>query len=87
MGNVAAIMSKATGESAGYEQVPVKEFARSLGRLGGVASMFVEVFQALERYGYHGPDSDEAVVWARDQVRGKLTSLEDFFEAHALELA
>jgi hypothetical protein len=62
------------------------EFERSLGYLGGVASMFVEVFQALEKYGYYGLSSEEGLAWSKEQVSGKLTLMAEYFEAHPLKL-
>lgn len=81
--DVAAIMSKATGKTVIYKQIPFEDFKKSLpfGR-----DIFPESFSYPEEFGYFGPDSEHLVPWAAKNARGRLSTLEEYFEAHPLHL-
>lgn len=80
---VAAIMSKATGKTVVARQISVEEFAKST---PFEPDIFVEIFSSLEEFGYHGPDSEKLIAWAADNARGRLSTLEEFLQAHPLQL-
>jgi uncharacterized protein YbjT (DUF2867 family) len=81
---IAAIMSKATGKTIIYKQIPLEEFKNSLPFM---ADVFAEGFSFGEEFGYFGPDSKALIDWAVKNARGRLTTLEEYFEAHPLQLA
>ena len=81
---VAAIMSKATGKTVVYKQIPLEDFKKSLS-FG--ADIFVEAFSYPEEFGYYGPDSKKLIAWAAENARGRLSTLEEYLEAHPLQLA
>lgn len=81
---VAAIMSKSIGETVIYKQIPLEDFKKSL-PFGH--DIFTEFFSYAEEFGYFGPDSEKLVAWAAKNARGRLSTLEDYFEAHPLQLA
>ncbi|KAE9367881.1 NAD(P)-binding protein [Stipitochalara longipes BDJ] len=85
---IAAVMSKATGKTVVYKQLPVEEFRQGLLTMlpPPVADVFVDGFGYGEDFGYFGPDEEKLVAWAVENARGKLTTLEEFFEAHPLQL-
>ncbi|KAI4868652.1 hypothetical protein F4820DRAFT_465464 [Hypoxylon rubiginosum] len=81
---IAAIMSKATGKTIGFKQVSSDEFEKSLpAPFGGI---FVEAFNYQEEFGYFGPGAEKSIAWAAENARGKLTTFEEFLEAHPLQL-
>ena len=81
---IAAIMSKATGKTVVYKQIPLEEFKKSL---PFEADMFVEGFSYQEEFGYFGPDSKKLVAWAAENARGRLSTLKEYLETHPLQLA
>lgn len=80
---VAAIISKVTGKTVVYKQVDEATFK---GFLPFAADLFYELFSFGEEYGYYGPGGEEEVAWAVQNTRGKVTSLEEFFRKHPLQL-
>lgn len=85
---IVAIMSKATGKTVVYKQIPVEEFREGLLTMlpPSVADVFVEGFSYGEEFGYFGPDEEKLVGWAKENARGVLTTLEKYFEKHPLKL-
>ncbi|KAL8950265.1 MAG: hypothetical protein Q9222_003690 [Ikaeria aurantiellina] len=81
---VAAIMSKVSGKKVVYKQVSVEEFMEIV-PFG--ADVFAEGFSAWEEFGYWGADSEKLVVWAVENARGRLSTLEEFLQVHPLQLA
>ncbi|KAL9030707.1 MAG: hypothetical protein Q9196_001205 [Gyalolechia fulgens] len=82
-----AILSKATGKTIVYKQVPSKDFKQSLPFDGDIADIFVEGFASHGEFGYFGPDSKKLVAWAAANARGRLSTFEEYFGAHSLQLA
>ena len=80
---VAAIMSKASGKTIICEQISVEDFQNSLPFAGDI---FAEVFSYQEEFGYWGPDSEKLVAWAMENARGRLSTLEEYFETHPVRL-
>lgn len=81
---LAAAMSKVTGQKVVYEQITPEEFAK---RVPIMAEVFVDGFQYDEEFGYFGPDSENLVAWAVANAHGKLSTLEEYFEAHPPQLS
>ena len=83
---IVAIMSTATGQTIVYKQIPPEDFKKSLSFLGDSADIFVEGFSSQEEFGYFGPDSEKLVAWAADNAQGRLSTFEEYLEAHPLQL-
>ena len=81
---VAAIMSKATGKTVIYKQIALEDFKKSL---PFAPHIFVEGFSFQEEFGYFGPDTKKLVAWAAKNARGRLSTFEEYLEAHPLQLA
>lgn len=80
---VAIIISKATSKIVVYKQISVEEFKENLS-FG--QDIFAESFSYGEEFGYFGPNSEKLVVWAAENARGRVTTLEEYLEAHPLQL-
>ncbi|KPI36263.1 NmrA-like family domain-containing protein 1 [Cyphellophora attinorum] len=77
---LAAILSKATGKTVRYEQVSDEEFSEQVPMWQEV---FVQIYKFKEGFGgYFGPGTEEKVQWAKERVRGRLTTLEEYLEAY-----
>lgn len=81
---MATALSKSTGKTVVYKQVSDEEFAKSLPP--PAATLFVEYFRYIEEYGYFGPGSKELVASAVRDARGRLSTFEEFLEAHPYQL-
>lgn len=81
---LAAVMAKTTGKTVAYRQISPEEFKKYPPFL---PDAYVEVFSYLEEFGYFGPDSKDLVAWAAENARGRLSTLEEYFETHPLQLA
>lgn len=81
---IAALMSRATGKTVVYKQVSLDAFKNSM---PFAPDVFADGFSFQEEFGgYWGPDSRELVTWAVENTRGKLSTLEEYLEAHPLQL-
>lgn len=81
---VVTTMSKATGKTVVYKQIPLEDFKNSLS-FGN--DIFVEAFSYPEEFGYFGPDSEKSIIWAAENARGRLSTFEEYLAAHPLQLA
>ena len=79
---IVAAMSKASGETVAYKQMPVDIWASFIpaARRDNIVGMF----QFIEEYGYYGPETKEKVAWTAQQARGKLTTLDEYLEKRPL---
>ena len=84
--DIAATLSKATGKTVVYKQIPEQEFKDTLG-VPFMADLFAQGFSCQEEHGYFGLGTKRNVAWAAEQARGRLTSLEEFFQENPLQLA
>jgi uncharacterized protein YbjT (DUF2867 family) len=86
---IAAIMSKATGKSVVYKRISIEDSRKSM-TLAGYPSTAVdntlEALSYVEEFGKYGPDTKNLVAWAAENFRGKVSTLEEYFEAHPLQL-
>jgi uncharacterized protein YbjT (DUF2867 family) len=81
---IAALLSKTTGKTVVYKQISREEFAKSLPFM---IELFTEAMSVLEEFGgYFGPDTEKLVAWAAGNVRGRLTTLGEYLEAHPVQL-
>ncbi|KAF7933508.1 uncharacterized protein EAE98_003217 [Botrytis deweyae] len=83
MEEIVAALSKSSGKIIVYKQVSEDAFKSSM---SFAAEMFAEYFSFCEEFGYWGPGSEEKVVWAVENARGKLTTLEEYLEVHPYQL-
>ncbi|KAL1597896.1 hypothetical protein SLS60_008384 [Paraconiothyrium brasiliense] len=81
-----AIMSKATGKDITYKRISPEEFKKRLNLPDVVVDMFMEMIAFLDDPGYFGPDSEKLVAWAVKNACGKLSTFEEYLEAHPLQL-
>lgn len=81
---VAQIMSKVTGKTVKYNQIPESKYRGFLppAAADGIVNMFLYV----QDCGYYGPQTKEAVEWSARQARGKLVTLEEYFAKNPLKL-
>lgn len=89
MEQIAAILSKATGQTIVYKQISVKEFKEGIESFGlppVVGDIFADGFSFNEEFGYFGPDSEELVAWSAQNARGRLSTFEEYLEAHPFRL-
>ncbi|RMJ21880.1 NmrA-like family [Aspergillus sp. HF37] len=71
------VMSKVTGRSVRYVQIPEETFCGFFPP--AAAEAFVSMFRYYEEFGYYGPGMKGDVEWARENARGTLTTLEEYF--------
>lgn len=76
MNEVARILSKSTGTTVKYNQIPKDVFRGFLP--AQAADDLVEMFEHMNDYGYFGPQMQDLVEWGSKQARGKVTTLEEF---------
>ncbi|KAI9931370.1 hypothetical protein ASPWEDRAFT_37841 [Aspergillus wentii DTO 134E9] len=81
--DIVAIMSKATGKTIVYKQIPLDEFKKSIPFM---ADIFAEGFSYMDEFGYFGPESEKLVAWAGENARGRLSTLEEYLEEHPFNL-
>jgi len=78
------IMSKASGKTVVYKQLPREVWSGFLPEM--MRDHIGDMFEHFQRSGYYGPETEERVVWSAKQARGTLTSLEEYLQAHPLQL-
>ncbi|MCJ1394923.1 hypothetical protein MMC18_007803 [Xylographa bjoerkii] len=83
---IVAIMSKATGKTVVYKQISLEDFKKNLSFLVDLVDIFAEAFSYEEESGLFGPDSENLVAWAAENARGRLSTFEEYLEAHPLQL-
>jgi len=80
---VVRLLSKSSGKTIVYKQISDEEFEKSLPFFGG---LFREGYSYGEEFGYFGPGTKESVAWAAANARGKLSTFEEYLEAHPFQL-
>ena len=81
---VAEAMSRASGKTVKYKQIPLEVWKGFLHK--EMAENLTGMFQWIEEFGYYGPDTESKVKWTAGKARGKLTTLEEYFEKCPLNL-
>ena len=77
-------MSKATGKTVQYKQLPLEVWSGFLPAES--KDYLVDMFQWIQDYGYYGPQTAELVDWSAKQARGKLTTLDEYLVKSPLHL-
>ncbi|QGA20150.1 hypothetical protein EYB26_007851 [Talaromyces marneffei] len=75
--DVAETLTRLTGKTVKYNQVPVDVFKGYLPPHG--AQCMAEMMLYSEDTGYYGSETKEKVAWTVSVARGKLTTLEEYF--------
>ena len=83
-GEMVEVMSKKSGKTVVYKQLPKEVFAGFMPE--GARTMLADMFEWMQGYGYYGPETKERVEWTVQQARGKLTTLEEYLEKNPLVL-
>jgi uncharacterized protein YbjT (DUF2867 family) len=87
MEEIVMIMSKATGKKVVYKQVSTEEFKKSLEFLpANLVDIFTEAFVFGEEFEYWGPVTRDMIAWSAENARGRLSTFEEYLEAHPLVL-
>ncbi|RDK39054.1 NAD(P)-binding protein [Aspergillus phoenicis ATCC 13157] len=76
-------MSRVSGKTVTYREVPVEIWATYLPEL--MRGYIVDMFTLFRVYGYYG-DGTEKVKWSAEQARGDLTTLEEYLRKYPLNL-
>jgi uncharacterized protein YbjT (DUF2867 family) len=76
MDEIAAAMGKQTEKSVVYKQVPEEVFKGFLPE--GMNTELLEMNLFVGDTGYYGEGQEELVKWSQEQVKGELTSLEEY---------
>lgn len=80
---IAGALAKNTGKTVVFKQIPLEDFKNSM---PFVPELWADGMLSQEEYGYYGPGSEQSVAWAAKQARGRLTTLEEYLEAHPFTL-
>lgn len=70
------IISKVTGKKVTHARLPDEMFKSFLPP--GMREQLYEMWSFQRDYGYYGSETAELVQWAKEQARGKLTSMEEY---------
>jgi uncharacterized protein YbjT (DUF2867 family) len=73
---IADIMSDVTGKKVVFQHVPDEVYKGFIPE--GVRDMVGGMYVFIRDYGYFGEGEEKDVQWAKEQVRGKLTGVEEF---------
>lgn len=73
--DVARIISRVTGKTVRYQQIPVEVFKGFLPP--DMAECLVEMMLYAEECGYYGSETKGKVAWTVENARGELTTLEE----------
>ena len=83
MEEMAQIISKASGKTVTYEQIPEETFRKSL---PAWADVLIEMMLYQQDFGYYGPQTKELVAWAAAHARGKVHTFEEYLTKNPLPL-
>ncbi|KAL8744283.1 MAG: hypothetical protein Q9184_008015 [Pyrenodesmia sp. 2 TL-2023] len=81
---IANAMSKASGKTVVYKQLPEETWRAFLPPL--MKDHIAEMLRYFQEYGYYGEDTEGKVKWSAEQARGKLTILDEYLKANPLNL-
>ena len=84
MDEVAAILTKKTGKTVTYMQIPVEQFRTYLPPQ--MAAPIVDMMLYIQDFGYYGAETDQYVANARADAYGELTTLEEYLDKNPLRL-
>jgi uncharacterized protein YbjT (DUF2867 family) len=81
---IVEIMSKASGKSVVYRQLPKDVWRGFLPET--MRDHIAEMLEFFQDYGYYGENTEQKVKWSAEQARGKLATLEEYFQRNPLNL-
>jgi uncharacterized protein YbjT (DUF2867 family) len=82
--DIVQTISKVTGKTVKYNQVPESVFRGFLPPTA--ADMLVEVLLYFQDFGYYGPQTKDLVEWTAQNARGKLTTFEEYITKNPIHL-
>ncbi|GLA47648.1 hypothetical protein AnigIFM63604_002328 [Aspergillus niger] len=82
--DIVQTMSRVSGKTVTYREVPVEIWATYLPEL--MRGYIVDMFTLFRVYGYNGDGTEEKVKWSAEQARGELTTLEEYLRKYPLNL-
>ena len=80
---IADLISKITGQKVTFMLISSDEFKAMV---PFAQDLFDEGFLYVDEFGYWGRDSEKETAWARENVRGKLTTLEEYWNMNPIQL-
>jgi hypothetical protein len=83
---LAEIISKVSGKTVMYQQVPEEQFRPFLPQ-NGFADVFVEMMLYQQDFGYYGPGTKEKVARAIENARGKVNTFEEYLKENPLSFS
>lgn len=81
---MADAMARASGENVVYNQLPEDIWRSFLPPL--MSDHVADMLHYFQNYGYYGENTEDKVKWSAEQARGKLTTLDEYFQANPLNL-
>ena len=81
---IVQIMSKVSGKTVGYNQMPESKYRGFLPPVA--ADTIVNMFLYVQDWGYYGPKTKDEVDWSIKQARGQLTSFKEYLEKNPPKL-
>ncbi|KAF9895982.1 hypothetical protein BX616_008407 [Lobosporangium transversale] len=81
---VAELISKATGKSVKYNQLPLNVFQELLPP--PVSAQMIDMMLYIEEFGYYGSKTQELVKEGAEGARGKLNTFEEFLTKNPIQL-
>jgi len=86
MEEMAEIISKVSGKTVVYQQVPEEQFRRFLPQ-NGFADVLVEMMLYQQDFEYCGPGTKEKVARAVENARGKANTFEEYLKENPLSFS
>lgn len=81
---IVGALSKASGKSVAYRQLPEETWRSFLPPM--MQDHIAEMLQYIQDYGYYGEDTEGKVSWSAEQAQGKLTTLAEYLQANPVKL-
>ncbi|RAL00105.1 NmrA/HSCARG family protein [Aspergillus ibericus CBS 121593] len=81
---IAETMSRVSGKTVAYRQVPEEVWRGFLPPL--MVDFIADMLKSFQDYGYYGEKTAEKVQWSAQQARGALTTLERYLQENPLNL-
>jgi uncharacterized protein YbjT (DUF2867 family) len=84
MTEIAEIMSKVSGKTVKFGQVPEETYRQNLPFPASYADVLIEMMLYQQDFGYYGPQTKELIAWAAEHARGKVHTLEEYLTENTL---
>lgn len=84
MTEIAETMSKVSGKTVKFEQVPEETYRQYMPFPAFYADVLIEMMLYQQEFGYYGPRTKELVKWAAEHARGKVHTLEEYLTENPL---